>query len=146
MCLERMFCDCLLVCFKLIWNMSGLKLGEGGLHIYPRGTSSMLKNKPSWLPARNVWAEWILWDCVHNTPEGVTKIGALRSLSRSSHFLWVFCHHLRFNRGIGFSHEVVNWGKWILITLVTRVAFDAAWLFKRTTSKCRTYTPRSCKF
>ena len=146
MCLDWMFCDCLLKHFKLMWNMSGLKLGEGRLQIYPRGTWSMSKNKPSGLRARNVWDEWSLWDYVHNTHKGVTKIGTARSLSRSSHFLGYFATVYSLIEALDFRLMVVDWGRWKLINLVTLVAFDAAWLIRRTAAKCKAYTPKSCQF
>ena len=42
---------------------------------------------------------------VHNACEGVIKIDTSRSLFRSSRFLWVFFHRLRFDRGVGFSPD-----------------------------------------
>ena len=53
--LERMFCKCPLVDFKLMWNVNELNYAKRGLQIYPRGTWSMSKSEISWLPARCLW-------------------------------------------------------------------------------------------
>ena len=45
--LERMFCKCLLVDFKLMWNVNELNYVKRGLQIYLRGTWSMSKSELS---------------------------------------------------------------------------------------------------
>ena len=50
--LEKMFCKCLLVDFKLVWNVNELNSAKMGLQIYLRGTWSMPKSELSQLPAR----------------------------------------------------------------------------------------------
>ena len=52
-----MFCDCLLVCFKLNVKYELIKLGKGGTLDIPESTWSMSKTKPSRIPARNMWSE-----------------------------------------------------------------------------------------
>ena len=52
-----MFCDFLLVCFKLNVKYELIKLGKGGTPDIPESTWIMSKTKPSQLPARNMWAE-----------------------------------------------------------------------------------------
>ena len=52
-----MFCDWLLVCFKLDVKYELIKLGNGGTPDIPESTWSMSKTKPSRLPARNTWDE-----------------------------------------------------------------------------------------
>ena len=62
MCLEWMFCDCLLVCFKLNVKYELIKLGKGGTPDIPKSTWSMSKTKPSQLSTINMWGEWSLCD------------------------------------------------------------------------------------
>ena len=52
-----MFCDCLLVCFKLNVKYELIKLDKGGTPDIPESTRSMFKTKPSCLAARNMWDE-----------------------------------------------------------------------------------------
>ena len=52
-----MFCDCLKVCFKLNLKCELIKIRLRGTPDIPESTRSMSKNKPSRLPARNMWAE-----------------------------------------------------------------------------------------
>ena len=145
MCLEWMFCDCILVRFKLMRNMSWLKLGEGGtldipesivcpkisLHGYPQGICEL-----------NGVSETI----VHNAPEGVTKIRPRGHFSRVPASFGYFATAYSLIEALDFCMMVVDWGRWRLIKLVTHVAFDAAWLIGRTSTKYRAYTPDSCQF
>ena len=48
---------------------------------------------------------------VHNAPEGVTEIDASRSLFRSSHFLWVFCHRNGLIEALDFQLMVCQFGE-----------------------------------
>ena len=57
MCLEWMFCDCILVYFKLKLKYELIKLGKRGTPDIPESTWSMSKTKPLRLPVRNMWAE-----------------------------------------------------------------------------------------
>ena len=48
---------------------------------------------------------------VHNAPKGVTEIGALRSLFRSSRFLWVFCHRNGLIEALDFRLMICQFGE-----------------------------------
>ena len=101
-----MFCDCLLVCFKLNLKYELIKLGEGGTLDILESTWSMSKTKPSRLPTRNMWAEieylGLLFvahplECDRDRRPEVTF--------QKFRFLWVFCHPKRFDLGVGFSPD-----------------------------------------
>ena len=75
----------------------------GGLQIYPRVLGACPKLNFHGYSQGICGMNGVCDIVVHNAPGGVIDIGASRSLFRGSRFLWVFCHCLRFDRGVGFS-------------------------------------------
>ena len=148
MCLEWMFCDWLLIRFKLMWNMGWLKLGErGGLQIYPRVLGVCPKlNRHGYYPQGICGLNGVSEAIVHNVPTSVTEIGAPRSLFRSSRFLWVFCHHNGLIEVLYFHLMVCQFGRVNPNYSIQSSPFDVAWLIGWTAAKCRAYTPESCQF
>ena len=124
MCLEWKFCDCLLVRFKLMWNMSWLKLGEGGggLQIYPRVLGVCPKlNRHGYLQGI-CGLNRVSGAILHNAPIRVWQ----RSVPRG-HFLEVLTSFGYFatvmvrSRCWIFTCWFANLGEWVLIILVTQV-------------------------
>ena len=147
MCLEWMFCDCLLVRFKLMWNMSWLKLGEGVDSRYTQGVLEVCpKLNHHDYPQGICGLNGVFEAIVHNAPAGVTEIGASRSLFRSSRFLWVFCHRNGLIEVLDFHLMVCQFGRVNPNYYSHSSAFDVSWLIRQTVSKCRAYTLESCRF
>ena len=84
---------------------------RGGLQIYTRvlGVCPKLNlhGYPQGIRGMNRASEAI----VHNEPIGVTEIGTPRSLFRSSHFLWVFCHRNGLIEALDFFLMVCQFGE-----------------------------------
>ena len=63
---------------------------RGGLQIYPRVLGVCPKLNLHGYPQTICGINGVYGAIVHNAPAGVTEIGALKSLFKSSRFLWVF--------------------------------------------------------
>ena len=117
-----MFCNCILVRFKLKLEYELFKLGLRGLQIYPRVLGVCPKQSLYGYPQGICGLKWSLWGCVRNAPVRVWQRSAPRGhFSVGSCFLWVFCHRKGLIEVLDFHLMVVNWGRWVLIILVTQI-------------------------
>ena len=121
MCSGWMFSDCILVCFKLNVKYELIKLGKGGLQIYPRvlrvcpkinlygGKEYVGWNGVSGAIVRNapirVWQRSVPRGHFSKVPASFGYFSTVEVWSRCWIFTWWF----------------VNWGGWVLIMLVTQV-------------------------
>ena len=87
-----------------IFMMSLIIKWEGDLQDIPFGMGDMSKtlNRCGYSQGICSWSG--VSEAMFNTTlQGYSLTGASRSLTRCSFILWVFCHHIGLNLGVGFS-------------------------------------------
>ena len=123
MCLEWMFCNFLLVRFKLMWNMSWVKLGEGVDSRYTWEYLEYVQNK-AYTDTRK---EYVGWNGVSGAVFVTHPLGCDRDRRPEVTFQKVppsfgyFATVKVWSRCWIFTWWFVSWGEWVLIILVTQV-------------------------
>ena len=123
MCLEWMFCNCLLVHFKLMWDASWLKLGEGVDSRYTREYLEYVqKLNLHGFPQGICGLNGVSGAIFHNAPVRVWQRSAPRGhFSEVPTSFGYFATVMVWSRCWIFTCWFVNLGEWVLIILVTQV-------------------------
>ena len=148
MCLEWMFCNCLLVLFKLKLRCELIKIRRGGgLQIYPRVLGVCPKLNLHGYLQGICGLNGVFGAIVHNAPIMVWQRSAPRGhFSGVSASFGYFATTYGLIEALDFCLMVVDWGRWRLSKIVTHISFDAVWLIKQTVAKYKGYTLESCQF
>ena len=123
MCLEWMFCNCLLVCFKLNLRCELIKIRRrGGLQIYPRVLGVCPKLNLHSYPQGICGMNGVSGDIVHNAPIRVWQRSTLWGyFSEVPPSFGYFATVKVWSRCWIFTWWFVSLGEWFLIILVTQI-------------------------